>query len=65
MNKQLTISQQCALLAKAANLGCIRKSVASRSMEMIFPLFLALVRYLECWVQFQAHQYKRDRDIME
>lgn len=46
-----------ALTAKEANsiLGCIRKSIGSRSKKGILPS--ALVRpHLECWVQFWAPQ---------
>jgi len=36
----LTMSQQCALVAKKASgiLGCMKKSVASRSREFLLPL---------------------------
>ncbi|PKU37838.1 hypothetical protein llap_11859 [Limosa lapponica baueri] len=56
MDNRMTMSQQCALVAKKANgiLGCIKKSMASRLREVILPLYSAL---LEDYMLIQKCQH--------
>ena len=66
MNNRLN-SQKCGVAAVKANCiwGYNRKGVASSLGEVLFPLSLVPVKYLENCAQFWSPQYKKDLGILE
>jgi len=68
VDKKLNTTQQCALTAQAANClpDCIKRSMASRSREVIPPLCSTLVRFhLESCIQLWSPQHRKDMDRLE
>jgi len=68
VDEKLDMTRQCVLTAQKNShvLGCIKRSVASRSREVILPLCSALVRpHLESCIQLWSLQHRKDMNLLE
>jgi len=67
-DKKHHMSWKCGLAAQKPKriLGCIKRSVVSRSREAILPLYSALVRsHLDYCIQLWDAQHKKFKDLLE
>jgi len=65
-DEKLNMMCQCALAVQKVNclLGCIKRSMAGRSREVILPLYCALVRpRLESCILLWSPQHKKDMEL--
>jgi len=68
VDEKLNVTWKCALTAQKASriLGYIKRSLASRSREVILPLYSALLRpHLETCIQLWSLQHKKDMELLE
>ncbi|KAK4819274.1 hypothetical protein QYF61_000614 [Mycteria americana] len=68
VDEKLDVSWQCVPAAQKTNciLGCIETRLASRSREVILPLYSALVTpHLEYCIQLWRPQHRNDMDLLE
>jgi len=68
VDKKLDMTCQCVLAAQKSSciLGCIKRSVDSRSREVILPLYSAMVKpHLETCVQLWSPQHSKEMGLLE
>ena len=67
VDKKFDMSQQCALAAQKAShiLGCIKRSMASRSREMILCSYSALMRPTPTVFNPGVPKHEKDVDLSE
>ena len=68
IDERFSMSWQCVLADQKASsiLDCTKRSVTSRSREVILPLYSTLVRpHLEYCTQFWGPQHKKDMELLE
>ncbi|PKU42126.1 rna-directed dna polymerase from mobile element jockey-like [Limosa lapponica baueri] len=68
VDKSMTMSQQMCPCGQEGQWspGCLKRSVTSRSREVIFPLYFALVRpHLEHSIQLWASRFEKDKELLD